>query len=134
MNMNRTNRRLGMCALVFMLAAGSAWAVDQEGEPGPIRSIHLRSNEASLSARWDWVVIAGKSGEEIYYWGGAVCPGLRLRYRNNADTMVDALAEYAVFPDMCITPFYKNGQGGSRCLVTFTAAVRTGDSCDTRPR
>ena len=71
---------------------------------------------------------------ETYYWGGSVCPGKHLSYSGNSDAMVDALAEYATFPDMCITPYYKNGQGGYRCLVTFTAAIRTGDSCDTRPQ
>jgi hypothetical protein len=121
--------------LAVTLAAGPALAnTDPEGGSGPIKSIHLRSTSASLSAFWNWVVIATESGDETYYWGGSVCPGKALLYGGNGDTMVDALAEYATFPDMCITPFYKNGQGGQRCLVSFTAAIRTGEHCDDRPR
>lgn len=121
-------------ASITMFGADQLAAADQQGESGPIHSIHLRSTAASSSAFWNWVVIAGASGEQAYYWGGSVCPGKHLRYSANSDAMVDALAEYATFPDMCITPYYKNGQGGYRCLVTFTAAIQVGQECDLRPQ
>lgn len=124
----------GSLVLITMLGADLVAADDQEGETGPIRSIHLRSIEASTSAFWNWIVIAGASEDQTYYWGGSVCPGKHLRYQGHSDTMVDALAEYATFPDMCITPYFKNGQGGNRCLVTFTAAIRIGQECGVRPQ
>ncbi|MGD2128038.1 MAG: hypothetical protein PVJ33_12885 [Lysobacterales bacterium] len=124
----------GLLASIGMLSGGILAAADQEGGSGPIHSIHLRSTAASSSAFWNWVVIAGPSGEQTYYWGGSVCPGKHLSYSGNSDAMVDALAEYATFPDMCITPYYKNGQGGYRCLVTFTAAIRVGRECGLRPQ
>jgi hypothetical protein len=133
MRANYINLMTGLLALAGAFGVSEAVADDQQGETGPIRAIHLRSIEASISAFWNWVVISGEN-DQTYYWGGSVCPGKHLRYQNNSDTMVDALAEYATYPDMCITPFYKNGQGGNRCLVTFTAAIRTGDSCGAGPR
>ncbi len=133
MRANTIKLMAGLLVLAGTFGASEALADDQQGETGPIRAIHLRSMEASISAYWNWVVIAGDV-DETYYWGGSVCPGKNLRYQGNADTLVDALAEYATYPDMCITPFFKNGQGGNRCLVAFTAAIRTGDNCDTRPQ
>ena len=103
---------------------------DLAGGVGPIKSIHLRSTKASSSVFWNYVIIA----DETYHWGGSVCPGIHLMYRSNLDTMIDALAEYATFPDMCIAPFYKIGQGGYLCLVSFTASIKTGESCDIRPQ
>jgi len=134
MRKKHLNLWIGLIVSITMFGADSLAAADQQGETGHIRSIHLRSDSASSSAFWNWVVIAGASGDQAYYWGGSVCPGKRLHYVGSKDTMVDALAEYATFPDMCITPFFKNGQGGYRCLVTFTAAIRQGQECDLRPQ
>jgi hypothetical protein len=103
---------------------------DLAGDIGPIQSIHLRSTRAKSNAFWNYVIIE----DTYYYWSGSVCPGVNLKYVNNLDTMVDALAEYATFPDMCIKPFYRFGQGGNLCLVSFTASIKTGESCDIRPQ
>jgi hypothetical protein len=103
---------------------------DQAGAIGTVESIHLRSSSAKSSPFWNYVNVAG----ETYYWGGSVCPGTKLVYQGMSDTMVDALAEYATYPDMCIEPFYKNGQGGNRCLVSFTASLKTEANCTQRPR
>lgn len=134
MRANFMNILTVLMAAITLLNADRLAAADQEGETGTIRSIHLRSTSANSSAFWNWVVIAGANGDSTYYWGGSVCPGKKLSYQGNSDVMVDALAEYATFPDMCITPFFKNGQGGYRCLVTFTAAIRVGQECGLRPQ
>ena len=124
-----------LCVLVLtgIISIPTAMAnKDLAGGIGPIKSIHLRSTNAKSSAFWNYVVIASTSGDKTYHWGGSVCPGLKLLYQGKKDLMIDALAEYATFPDMCIAPFYKFGQGGYLCLVSFTASIRIGDSCDSR--
>jgi len=122
-------------AIGLLLIAPTASAADQQGLSGHIKSIHLRGTSASSSAYWNYIVLQTTEGEQTYYWRGSVCPGKDIRYSSNQDTMVDALAEYAVFPDMCITPFYKNGQGqNNRCLVSYTAFLKQGDECEVRPR
>jgi len=119
----------------LLLVASTAGAADQQGLSGPIKAIHLRGTSASSSAYWNYIVLQTAEGEQIYYWGGSVCPGKDIRYASNQDTMVDALSEYATYPDMCITPLYRNGQGqDNRCLVAYTAFLRVGDECEVRPR
>lgn len=118
-----------------LLSMATARADDQQGLSGHIKAIHLRGTSASTSAFWNYIVLQTAEGEQTYYWKGSVCPGKDIKYASNQDTMVDALSEYATYPDMCITPFYKNGQGqGNRCLVAYTAFLRVGDECEVRPR
>ena len=122
-------------AAVLLFTTPAAGADDQQGLSGSIKSIHLRGTSASSSAYWNYIVLQTSEGEQTYYWKGSVCPGKDIRYASNEDTMVDALSEYATYPDMCITPFFKNGQGqDNRCLVAYTAFLRVGDECEVRPR
>ena len=118
-----------------LLSMATVRADDQQGLSGYIKSIHLRGTSAGTSAFWNYIVLQTAEGEQTYYWNGSVCPGKDIKYASNQDTMVDALSEYATYPDMCITPFFKNGQGqDNRCLVAYTAFLRVGDECEVRPR
>jgi hypothetical protein len=124
--------RLYFLLLVTVTMSMSTVAANNDlaGSIGPIQSIHIRSTRAKSSAFWNYVIIENQT----YYWSGSVCPGVHLKYVKSFDTMVDALAEYATFPDMCIEPFYRFGQGGNLCFVSFTASIKTGESCDIRPQ
>lgn len=51
-----------------------------------------------------------------YVWGGNTCPG-----RDLADWQVQILFDLAAAPYMLVVPQYKNGAGGNRCLVRWTA-------------
>ncbi len=103
-----------------VLVPAGAGAEDFVGEAG--RLVAFRS-VGDASDEWDLLrgEIHLQVGTQLqaYRWGRAFCPGKDLTEAQEA-RLQRALGDRR----LVVIPYYKNGQGGSRCLVHFVITER----------
>jgi hypothetical protein len=112
-------------AAVVILPTALAYA-DESGLTG--RVVSIRVNETSSDDATGFVgsvtIRSGsKNSREVneYRWGGNQCPGRNLS-EANVTRLVEALAEG---DELRVTPYYKNGNGGTKCLTAFDVTHRS---------
>ena len=103
---------------VALVASGLAPAAhaDMQGDSGRIAALRLLESSADQysSARgYLWLTNAELTTIK-YQWGGQACNG-----RNLSDQSIDSLNETIALARVEVTPFYKIGGGGVRCLVGY---------------
>ena len=112
-------KSIPILAVITLLSAPPAIHADTAGDGGHVLAAELVSDGSDqfglLRGR---VLIRQRVDEQTveYVWGGNICPG-----RDLADWQVQILFDLAATPYMLVVPQYRNGQGGSRCLVRWTA-------------
>ncbi|RMG95114.1 MAG: hypothetical protein D6705_14325 [Deltaproteobacteria bacterium] len=102
---------------ILLLAPATARA-DATGPTGRVKSLTINTSGSD-----DWnthhgaVEIGRKKGPSaVYHFGRAYCPGKDLTDAQIA-LLAEALEEGGAIR---VTPRYKNGQAGRKCLVGFT--------------
>lgn len=104
---------LGAAAL---LSAGSAMAdnVGAYGTVAQVTDIGSQSDEV-YSAQGRLVIDEGQQFYRNYQWGGTACNGKTMSEADVANLLM-ALTERR---SMTVTPQWKVGAGGARCLVAY---------------
>jgi hypothetical protein len=113
-----THIRRGLMAASLLLIPVAAWAADTSGASG--RIVQITVNEAGSDEftkfRGSITVWTGKDApEDEYKWGGSSCPGLDIS-AEGVDRLVNA---FYTRRWTRVTPHYKVGQGGTKCLVGY---------------
>jgi hypothetical protein len=97
---------------------GQAASADSEGEAGRLVAVEVLTADSDVYAqRHGRIVVEESLGKEerVYLLGGvSMCPN-----QDVSDAQIDMLARAAGNPKLVIKPFYKTGNGSSRCLVGF---------------
>ncbi len=104
--------------LLGALALPGPARADSAGPTGRVRSLTIATPGSDAYASYRGAVEIGqkKRPPVTYYFGRAYCPGKDL-----SDAQVALLAEALEDAGKIrITPRFKNGQGGRKCLVGFT--------------
>ena len=113
--------------LATLALAPAAYADDTAGASGRVVNVTINTPRSDDYAAFHGSVTLreGKKGPlREYKWGGAACPGGTLDQGT-----VDLLTRwFSVFAP--ITPKFKNGQGGARCLVAFELGRPSGGPSD----
>lgn len=105
---------LAVAGLVAVLA-GPALA-DTQGDSGRVIGLSLNESSSDLSATQRGKIVVDSAGiVSEYRWDGTLCAG---RVLTEAEEAV--LAGLVGNKKLLITPYWKSGQGGVRCLVSFT--------------
>ncbi len=104
---------LGAAAL---LCAGSALA-DNVGSYGSVAQVTVNgtSSDEQFSARGRLVIDEGQQFYRNYQWGGTACSGKNMSDADVANLLM-ALRERR---SVRLTPVWKIGAGGARCLVSY---------------
>jgi hypothetical protein len=108
---------LAFCLLAAALVAGEARA-DSAGEPGRLVAIEVNTPDSDVYAirrgRLYVEETATKTRRPYLFGDSSLCPNFEV-----SELQIDMLARAATNPRILIKPFYKTGNGGSRCLVAF---------------
>lgn len=112
--MNKTGVIVGLLALAAPVFADT---VGLTGAIVGLREVNSNSDRYALLRGSIWIEESPGQLQE-YRWGGSACPG--------KDLTEDEVANLARNLDrnVRIIPIFKNGQGGSRCLVEFIITDR----------
>jgi hypothetical protein len=109
--------KLAFCLLAGLLLAQGARA-DSEGEIGKLVVVEVNTADSDVYAlRHGRIVVEESVGkaQRVYLLGGvSLCPNQEV-----TDGQIDILARAAGNPKLLIKPYYKAGNGNSRCLVSF---------------
>jgi hypothetical protein len=111
---------------VLLLAAsliGEAARADSEGEAGRLVAVEVVTADSDVYAlRHGRIVVEESLGKEerTYLLGGvSLCPN-----QDVSDAQIDMLVRAAGNPKLSIKPFFKAGNGNSRCLVGFVLGAK----------
>ena len=113
-----------LCAALTLLSAGLASA-DDAGPLGRVVTVRIHETSSDDAANFRGSVTirsGGKNNRELaeYRWGGNQCPGRNLS-EENVDRLLEALSES---DDLRVTPSFKSGNGGAKCLTAFEITHR----------
>ena len=107
-----------LLGLLATSLVGQAASADSEGEAGRLVAVEVLTADSDVYAlRHGRIVVEESLGKEVrvYLLGGvSLCPN-----QDVSDAQIDMLARAAGNPKVVIKPFYKTGNGSSRCLVGF---------------
>lgn len=105
---------LGAAAL---LCAESAVAIDNIGAVGTVAQVVNIGSQSDeyFSARGRLLIDEGQQFYKNYQWGGTACNGKNMSESDVANLLM-ALRERR---SMTVTPIWKQGAGGARCLVAY---------------
>lgn len=109
-------------SLALLLAVPATALADTAGPTGRVRSLTINT---SGSTEWNGFhgsveIATDKRGTTTYYFGRTYCPGKDL-----SDAEIALLAEaLEKGGKILVTPRYRNGQGGRKCIVSFTLQRR----------
>jgi len=109
------------CLLVALLLAQEARA-DSEGAAGKLVAVEVLTTDSDVYAlRHARIVVeeSGKVQREYLLGGVSLCPNADV-----SDGQIDMLVRAAGNPKLAIKPFYKAGNGNSRCLVGFALGAK----------
>ncbi|MEZ4450744.1 MAG: hypothetical protein R3B09_14780 [Nannocystaceae bacterium] len=110
-----------LAALLTTAALPSMTFADSTGSPGYVISLTVHESSSDLYGTYRGSVTI-RQGQEPgstqteYRWGGTLCSGRNVT-EANIELLTIALRGRS---DTQIVPRYKMGQGGVRCLVSFT--------------
>jgi hypothetical protein len=111
---------------LLLLAAsliGEAARADSEGEAGRLVAVEVLTADSDVYAlRHGRIVVEESPGKEerTYLLGGvSLCPNQAV-----SDAQIDMLVRAAGNPKLLIKPFFKTGNGNSRCLVGFVLGAK----------
>ena len=110
-----------ICLLAALLLAQGARA-DSEGAPGKLVAVEVATADSDVYAlRHGRIVVeeAGKLQRQYLLGGISLCPNADV-----SDAQIDMLVRAAGNPKLAIKPFYKVGNGNSRCLVAFVLGAK----------
>ncbi|MGQ0621303.1 MAG: hypothetical protein ACT4QA_15490 [Panacagrimonas sp.] len=98
------------------IGATAAYAADFQGEGGQLASVKINetSSDSYPIERGSLVVYENGLLPRKYQWGGQACNGKNLSEFNQ-----NILTRVIPSRTVNLTPFYKGGGGGVRCLVGF---------------
>lgn len=110
-----------LAALLTTAALPSMTFADSTGSPGYVTSLTVHESSSDLygTYRGSLTVREGQepgSSQSEYRWGGTLCSGKNVS-ESSIQLLMIALRGRS---DTQIVPRYKMGQGGIRCLVSFT--------------
>jgi hypothetical protein len=115
--------------LSALVLAPAVAAADSKGSPGRVASVDVNTagSDDFSKFRGEVAIRAGskkvqKMKVERYRFGGSTCPGKDLS-EAQLQMLLTAMHERDI-----VTPRYKNGQGGHRCLVGFSIRAGGGSS------
>lgn len=110
---------LGAAALI---CTGSALA-DTIGDYGPVAQVSVigSASDESFAARGRLVIDEGQQFYRQYQWSGTACNGKNMSEADVANLLV-ALKERN---SLTVTPIWKVGAGGVRCLVSYRITSNT---------
>jgi hypothetical protein len=110
-----TRRSLALAVLVTSTIAASPAFADDQGPKGTVTALEINhsTSDTYLQHHGRVFVVTGTRSAE-YRWGGVACGSRTLT--ENLVTMLQRALESGT----PIAPRYKDGQGGTRCLVGFT--------------
>jgi hypothetical protein len=117
---------LALLATSILLTPHVASA-DSDGAKG--RIIDLSVNEPASD---DYVKFHGSvtlyanKAKTTYHWGGSFCPGKDL----SADSVERLTQAFLTRRWTKVTPRFKNGQGGNKCIVGYTLEGGLNDKLD----
>jgi hypothetical protein len=112
-------------SLVLLAASliGESARADSEGEAGRIVAVEVLTADSDVYAlRHGRIVVQESVGkaERTYLLGGvSLCPN-----QDVTDAQIDQLVRAAGNPKLSIKPFFKTGNGNSRCLVGFVLGAK----------
>lgn len=101
------------------LAAGPAYA-DLIGRPGALVAIQVNKIGSDKYITNSGKIVVEEAGTlelREYRFGGVLCAG-----RNLSESDINTLGRAVSSDVMHVAPFYKLGQAGVRCLVSFIIA------------
>lgn len=107
-------------AILATLFAVSPAAADNAGETGKLVGIQINQSSSDVypTYRGQFSVVADKVIQD-YRWSGSFCSGKSL-----TEHEIDVLHRSIGNPRLRITPYWKNGLVGSRCVVSFVIAEK----------
>ena len=112
------SRSLAALTLATLAVAPATARADSAGKTGRITKLEIVSKGSTDAAKYrgSIQVRRGKDRPEVYHWGGGYCTGKDLT-DGQIDLLMHALERNGRIK---ITPRFRNGQAGKRCLVGFT--------------
>ncbi|MFZ6183422.1 hypothetical protein [Nannocystis pusilla] len=114
--------RLSLLAALTALMLPAAAFADSNGTVGNVEAVTLYESSSDNHAMFNGSVsIKEKTGQKRdYKWGGSLCPGRELS-ANSINLLFEALRAKK---QVEVTPTYKAGNGGERCLTGFKLETR----------
>jgi hypothetical protein len=113
---------ISFCMLAALSLAEAARA-DSDGEPGKLVAVEvLTADSDDYTLRHGRIIVQETTGkvDRTYLLGGtSLCPNQEV-----SDAQIDMLVRAAGNPKLVIKPFFKVGNGNSRCLVGFALGAK----------
>lgn len=114
--MKRSAKLLLSILTTLTISLPSIARADNTGSTGKIESVTTYHSSSSNygKKRGELVVLEGNGTLRNYVFGGNICANTSL-----SDIQLEILAQTVNNEHIHITPYWKNGLAGSRCLVGF---------------
>lgn len=121
----RRGAMMATAAAVAMFTVGAALAADSIGTPGKIYGLEHNDDSSDEAGLRDGALFIDE-GDVVreYLWGGSLCPGRDLDI-DQQRMLLDALRSKII-----LLPYYKLGNGNSRCLTSFGFTGKKGAIAD----
>lgn len=117
--------RLGLLAGIGTLVTPAVAGADSAGADG--RIVKLTINEPGsddhATFRGAIKVRTGKKATDTYKWGGSLCAGLNL----SEGSIARLAGAFHTRRFTTVKPRFKNGAGGTKCLVSFDIRGKAND-------
>jgi hypothetical protein len=109
--------RLSLIAALTAVTLPAVASADSNGTAGNVEAVTVYETSSDNHAMFNGsVTIKDRTGQKRdYKWGGSLCPGRELS-ANSINLLFQALREKK---QVEVTPTYKPGNGGERCLTGF---------------
>ncbi|WAS98113.1 hypothetical protein [Nannocystis punicea] len=109
--------RLSLIAALTSVMLPAVALADSAGSAGNVEALTVYESSSDNHAMFNGAVtIKERTGQKRdYKWGGSLCPGRDLS-ANSINLLFQALREKK---QVEVTPTYKAGNGGERCLTGF---------------
>ncbi|MEW6268484.1 MAG: hypothetical protein AB1689_04210 [Thermodesulfobacteriota bacterium] len=108
-------KTLAAAVAALVLALPVAASADSAGIPGKILGFEHNGDESDDAGLSHGVITVDEGNEATrqYHWGGSFC------LERDLDIQQQQLLVTAIAHRMAILPYYKLGNGNTRCLVSF---------------
>jgi hypothetical protein len=109
--------RLSLVAALLTALVPATTFADSTGSAGKVDAVMVYESSSDEYNTQNGVVTVEENGgtRRDYRWGGTICAGRNVS-SNSLQMLFDALRSQA---EVKLTPVYKAGNGGMRCLTGF---------------